>query len=111
MTELEAAAARFRTNNYGGLPTINERSLLPGRDAFDLANAYLAEHPADDGEQVTADWIKANVDSHFGGETEQGDLFIETADSFITLPESATRGHVRRLCAALGITLREEPTT
>lgn len=48
--ELRAAATRYRTNSY----TEDEAAVDQGyKDMRDLADAYLAEHPADDGEPVT----------------------------------------------------------
>lgn len=79
-----------------------------------LAKAYLAEHPADDDEPVTAEWLEsigANSDDglFFTGHdavdfelTEfEGTWHVDVGWRTICLVE--TRGDVRRLLAALGI--------
>lgn len=85
-------------------------------------NAYLAEHPADDEEPVTEDWLRAvgskpipGVSFHafdLGlfvqvGVRPDGSLCIH-ADRFTATLKMAicTRGDVRRLCAALGVPLK-----
>lgn len=98
-------------------------------DLFVLKDAYLAEHPADDDEPVTEEWLR----SVFGGKptgvigwnfsvyfyaTQSPELIYEygqEADYFYqygnaSLPECKTRGDVRRLCMDLGIQLNE-PTS
>ena len=83
--------------------------------------------PADDGEAVTAEWLKAVGFSHDGQNWsigvqigydchEQGicspnaigwDVFNTSQKETVGIGGLPTRGHVRRLCAALGITLQE----
>ena len=106
-------------------------------DGHTVANAYLAEHPTDDEEPVTESWLEScggNV-CH-GCEDEPGSVefgksrtlslvlsqyddmefwrvFLEHPSSKAfamhdQLPDVNTRGNVRRLCAALGITLKGE---
>ncbi len=80
-----------------------------------LADAWLAEHPADEHEPVTADWLRSVGGPDFEYRTTFGVvltlLVVKTerdgwhaATIPVPLP---TRGHVRRLCAALGIHLTE----
>jgi hypothetical protein len=102
-----------------------------------LANAYLAEHPADDDEPITADWLRSvgakEVDlswrndqfsthlpayvfgnGRFGvwGHEAAWSMYLLNADGFDGQEEHVTavrtRGQLRRLCAALGITLTQE---
>ncbi len=96
-------------------------------DAFALAKAYLAEHPADDGEAVTEDWLRSlatktlmcgkEIDYHrfkFENGFSRLNIYpdcsvsIERNDDEIPLPlQLNTRGDVRLLCRALGIPLKE----
>ena len=87
-------------------------------DALIVADAVLAEHPADDGEPVTEAWLRAAgfTVNPLRDRLEVGPaqwwhfancvLGIDHHTGFWTLP---TRGHVRRLCAALGIPITETP--
>jgi hypothetical protein len=107
------------------------------RDKEILALAYLAEHPADDDEPITADWLRSvgakEVDlswrndqfsthlpayvfgnGRFGvwGHEAAWSMYLLNADGFDGQEEHVTavrtRGQLRRLCAALGITLTQE---
>lgn len=104
------------------------------REAEEVARAYLAEHPADDAEPVTPEWLQAEG---FSVVHTHADIEIDTAKGwtlflrirFFSMEASicqhrmsasesdglalagtklATRGHVRRLAAALGIALHGE---
>lgn len=86
-------------------------------DCGKLARAYLAEHPADDGEPVTVEWLaecgfERNA-RYFTLPNYSGNLFdvVLWADGFNVRWDGhtncKTRGEVRRLCAALGIQLAE----
>lgn len=95
-----------------------------------LADAYLATVRPDDGEPVDEGWLRSvgfDYCSHWGaldiGDWHKstaigwdagkwslracGHGFGANADYNYNLPPQPTRGHVRRLCAALGITLTE----
>ena len=112
-------------------------------EALNLASAYLARpegRRADDGEQVTEEWLRANrflpdgegATGRFARrvwaaheETDYGhhpamhvlcslvdkSCWLEAYSSggqslcLVEMPYTATRGHVRRLCEALGIPL------
>ncbi len=104
-------------------------------DRNTLVLAWLREHQADDGEAVTAEWLKAvgfvvmtpyrdgddTVLVSPEGVTGHNLFWSENSDGWDnhtwhygtdylhsqTMPDQPTRGHVRRLCAALGITLQE----
>lgn len=93
-------------------------------DALELANAYLAEHPADEDEPVTEEWLRAigfNDDKEFPGYvillTECGYIECIGFDGGVEWmlfgnelnPGPQTRGQVRLLCRALGIELKEHP--
>lgn len=112
--ELKAIASRVRPHAAGNLGNAD----IADRNA--LAAAYLAEHPADDAEPITANWLAAV------GFTSPG-AFTHTIDGGITMewfsggdlgqweciigdhvcPDFGTRGQLRRLCAALGVPLSE----
>lgn len=55
--ELRAASIRRRTNDWLGNRMYNSWS-DEDADARLLADAYLSEHPADDGEELSDDWLK-----------------------------------------------------
>lgn len=91
-------------------------------DGIVLASAYLAEHPADDGEAWTTGWLEDVGFEHgaycggcFQIRTEFGQwLRVLTINSMWRLsrnrlPDMATRRDVRDLCRALGIPLKETP--
>ena len=85
-----------------------------------LAKAYLADHPADDDEPVTEEWLcsvgaKKDDVSVFFPSPIQGVPAIEFSkeQAWLTNEDYAgveiklkTRGDVRRLCAALGIEMK-----
>ena len=96
-------------------------------DALIVADAVLAEHPADDGDPVTGEWLEVvipgfslNAGGQMGGcvydsyrvtaVRKDGGWGIVASvaegEAGVLCP---TRGHVRRLCAALGIPLTETP--
>ena len=89
---------------------------------YTLAAAYMADHPADDAEPVTEEWLKAvlgekmTYDMGFDFRVRfyvysQPEIEYETGrgyehcESSVDLPEAKTRGDVRRICAALGVPL------
>lgn len=97
-----------------------------------VVRAYLAEHPADDDMPVTTDWVMSLgftnwegsdsefewADHWFGlarrnyGDGPEWLAYYLTADGFdgseSYLSHVPTRGHVRRLCAALNRPLKEK---
>ncbi len=102
----------------------------PGRqnatwDMALLAAAWLREHPADEDEPVTDEWLESvgftNDIDGCGRVWESGEglvslyvmiglnCLVECAskDEAVFVPETETRGDVRRLCSALGINLKE----
>lgn len=130
MDDLRAAAGRLRRYYAGDRGVYDEA----GRFTGDVL-ALLAGHPADDAEPVTEDWLRAvglpaspgygvpltpDVSLwtcqtgwgayYHGGE---GDGFRAAtpggADGPALLVRTPTRGHVRRLCAALGLPLKDAP--
>jgi hypothetical protein len=86
-------------------------------DLCTITDAYLAEHPADDDEPVTEEWL----DEMFGTYLRQfwewsviyGVRIAKDPDGFKLLTgyqvarTGLARGDVRRLCSALGIPLSE----
>jgi len=103
--ELRAAAERFIE--------WDRRGVIQSADGAAVCRAYLAEHPADDGEPVTAEWMKAcgwegSYVGVFGIQGLAG--FWDNGELHLSKPYSlpaATRGQLRRLCAALGVPLKE----
>lgn len=105
---------------------------MQASDGKNLARAYLAEHPADDDEPVTADWLRS-VGFKQDADTEytSDDLILAPEDDQVALhwmqegiepdeirtiwivaenegiyTSASTRGALRRLAAALGVTLK-----
>lgn len=82
-------------------------------DIWIAAQIALREHPADDDEKVTAEWLDV-LGFEYGN---LSGLYIrnprwsrhETPTNVFTkvVPHPETRGDVRRLCRALGIELKE----
>ena len=81
-----------------------------------VGRAYLAEHPADDGEPVTPEWLAATGFSPAWGDKyrhQRGHMDVVWREGVMSLAHRTdewselpvrTRGHVRRLLMALGIT-------
>jgi hypothetical protein len=95
------------------------------RGIREIVRQWKAEHPADDGEPVTEDWLRASGFApawghpfQLGGYDAESDIDVRCTpaelvvahrtDEFL-VAEQPTRGHVRRLCAALGIELTPPP--
>jgi hypothetical protein len=79
-----------------------------------VATAYLAEHPADDAEDVTGDWLKSLgivracfEDKCYGYHHKKRchTLNLRTDRGSVSNIDVFTRGDVRRLLTALGIPL------
>ena len=123
MSELRAAAERLRgkgrASGYFG-------SHLHCLDYKALATHYLAEHPADDAEPVTEDWLLSVGFTR--NKIDQVILILESKDlgramTYITISPcelciesddggsiwlgERTRGDVRTLCRALGVEKKE----
>lgn len=110
----DAETPEARLAVYGtraGDPLATHRALRA--DEAVILNAYLAEHPEDSDQPVTVEWLRS-VGFEAGilgplhieyvqlpGGLTRTDWFYERA----MLPAMVTRGHVRRLLAALGIPL------
>ena len=113
--DIRAAAERCK-DLFGTFVDFDNMPIECIKDLFVLAQAYIAEHPADDDEPVTDEWL----DSVFGTDdslcTEWHDEWgekITWLDKFglVSIPMPKTRGDVRRLCRALGIELNESVLT
>ena len=128
MDDVREAAERLRRIQRGDrVLEVYENRYMPIEEQYrvDLETVYDAEHPADDGEPVTKDWLGSvgfalSFDKPF---TSLGDGFylvvtafgraaIEKRDSLsrlreVRLRDCKTRGDVRRLCKALGVELSE----
>lgn len=157
-SDVRAAAERLARYIAGRAEVLELLGKMPPglrlsiEDTAAVANAYLADHPSDDDEPVTAGWLEQvgfrleqfrdthrwkqvlHVQPHeFGVKptthwltvhppSEGGDGTVwwpinfwqqneddESPDGVALLSwiDHTTRGHVRRLCAALGVTLTE----
>jgi hypothetical protein len=120
MTDIQSAAERLRRH----MADPNHRDTYHGKESTlvgdwaTLARAYLAEHPADDGEAITEDWLRAvgfkSMPSEVGlwlDKTVGVDLRSDTPGCVVcnARPRIATRGDLRRLAEALGIPLEPSP--
>ena len=118
MSDVNAATERWRLDNKAEEHKEYARSPYKGNfdlrleDAYLLADAYLALHPADDGEAIDEAWLEAN-----GFEPalpakwlfKKGRLLWSSYDGLSLtndldgdLPWIKTRGQLRRLLAAIG---------
>lgn len=99
-----------------------ERCWWALQEPYELAVAYLEEHPADDDEPITADWLCKNGWKVICNGTRASiewitdhpiQLWKQDANRWhvtmgvVEFHVINTRGDVRRLCAALGIELKE----
>lgn len=106
---------------------MHEQPALRSSDMALLVRAYLDEHQADDGEPVSEEWLRAvGFAEHwypsmlgperttdfrvvFGVDWKNGSVCLHAGHTTFATPIKApTRGHVRRLCKALGVPLRAE---
>ncbi len=117
--ETRAAAERLRDHRTTQWP-------LRTQDMNTIIEAYLAEHPADDAEPITGEWLRTTSAYTFVelpdndgtnvlfeiepfGPDEYRPQLSEGSD-MIVLRRLKTRGDLRRLCAALGVPLTEDVT-
>jgi hypothetical protein len=128
--ELRVAAARYANPNpataYPWPCDMHEQPAQRSADASMLARAYIAEHPADDETPVDEAWLRAAgfVRGKFPDDLVAGPILCGIVRNPISkddgkaywavrtypIPDAAapkTRSDVRRLAAALGITLTE----
>lgn len=114
----------WRADDGGGWIDVDQYA----DDKRALADAYLAEHRPDDGERVTAEWlINSGWSQNLASDEFKNGLLVVLYRHWdvngkeewsaevgvcgsIWPGEIITRGHVRRLCAALGIKVNGEPT-
>lgn len=129
--ELREAAERLRRmrqeseSHDGGYPANAEGRRQSLYDHAALAEAYLAEHRADDAEPITEDWLRS-----VGFDTADNPAWVWIGDNFkiarhrvggrwqicylddngpsTDIPGPNTRHDLRQLCRALGIELRED---
>ncbi len=123
--KLREAAERWKANVYRDFDSLNA-SRQQCYDSATLADAYLVEHPADDGEKVTEEWLLASgftPHPEFRGHSiynktqsievwiADGGICVEGEYISRKFGGDYTRGDMRRLCSALGIELKSpEPT-
>lgn len=104
---------------YPGPCEMHEQPAQRSADMALVVAAYLAAHPADDGEPVTVEWLDAVgfVGGKFYRDRVRGPLLRGVSDAgdeywsirSYPIPNDAkpkTRGEVRRLLKALGVPLR-----
>ncbi len=123
--ELRAAAIRRRTNDWLGNRMYND-FVDEDADARLLADAYLAEHHADDAEPITLEWLRSVgfQDGHtkrrslvagviyvcppYGPAPWWCGIKSSNQDVYAQITKFATRGQIRRLATALSIPLTED---
>lgn len=90
-----------------------------------VAELYLAEHPEDDDDTVTEEWLRSVMsDAQKSLELSCNGLtfgvswyvhkwlcYVRQDDEHVELGEVKTRSDVRDLCRALGVSLDENQTT
>ena len=109
--KLKAAAERLRVLFESGCEVRSVYGEDYEHDYSDditrIAIQYLAEHPADDDEPIGEWWYATLSDSFKLLEVKwsPAELWIEFAGWALTVKSNPTKGDVRRLCAALGVTL------
>lgn len=101
-------------HNTGGFSAHDESECFEA--VYTLAHAYAAEHPPDDDEPITEEWMRAAgaVEIKSVGHVAliiSTQLYLHYRDGKAGIKGQFvlchTRGDVRRLCAALGSPLRE----
>ncbi len=125
MSEINAAnaAERLRQNESGDACYPFDGGVMEMEDTRTLAEAYLAEHPADDELEITDDWLRSvgfvDIDEHGSGMllqvTDEGPevsigyrgQWLVGGDELSEAAQPKTRGQLRLLSKALGITLNE----
>lgn len=111
MSDDVRAAAERAVRWYESMRRYGGRWDALADDIVQSARAVLAEHPADDGEPVTDEWLESIGHPTPPEPPQRGGhrwmvLVVDGKGSSYRLPNAATRGDVRRLCRALGVTLR-----
>jgi len=123
MDELRVAAKRLAEGEFSENYPAFMATTFGLADGFLLARAYLAEHPEDDGEPVTEEWLRSSVGwipvEGSGYIGRDGIIFCKGSESVYSawlqisqyyydmrrIVRVETRGDVRRLCKALGVSL------
>jgi hypothetical protein len=128
--ELRQAADRlvmdYESAGGSGNPYRHEKAANRYEDGWNVALAWLEDHPADDGEPVTEEWLVSSglYDNWYPtvwgtpmhAPSPLGIAFSDTGRVMIRLGTTISylgdvrvidRGHARRLCAALGVPLKE----
>ena len=129
MDELRAAAervAKYIRKKEPDMLSVGKPMQAFMADVRKVAAAYLAEHPADDAEPVTEDWLLSIGFTR--NKIDQVILILESKDlgramTYITISPcelciesddggsiwlgERTRGDVRTLCRALGVEMKE----
>ena len=105
-----------------------DHGAMSAEAAIEAAEKYLAEHPADDDEPVTVEWLESvgfrktsSTDEALGGPSHHinyvtkwvafgpgiSEWYVTEYGNSVFLPTPKTRRDVRRLCKALGIELKQ----
>ena len=113
MQEITLAAERLRQYNAGEPNEPGKYTAISFDEALTLANAYLAEHHADDGELISDSWMDATFGRRHGGNTfwkiAANMILFRHADGFTlnrhdphaSISNITTRGQLRRLIEVL----------
>lgn len=116
--ELKRVIERYRERNSNQSEYQDSIVYSEDVDAGILAEAYLAEHPADDDEPLSQEWLSSVSRGVFGKVAFVSYELLDDASVWRMLGDDRgwylftsvkTRGDVRRLCRALGIELKGKP--
>ena len=119
---LKRSLEYVRRDLYGNEPT----SLL-ARELASVCKLYLAEHPDDDGEPLTAEWMTAVggqvledgnwyfgdgnrhgcVILHWHDNIDIGDVYRLSFGRYAPNVRVSNRGQLRRLCVALNVPMHD----
>ena len=113
--ELRAAATELMLTVASRIPDNQKIRIKEGR-IYEVCRQWLAEHPEDDEEPVTKEWLRSiGFVNSISSVLVVGDMlsvsmpgryWVFSCCGMPTRMKYETRGDVRRLCAALGIELK-----
>jgi hypothetical protein len=111
----KASAERLRRYVSGEISVYDMTKGDYRADCIAIRDAYFAEHPADDDEPVTEDWLTQTLHRSFDSSFAIGGLSLyQSLGDWILVDvhgreyaEMKTRRQVRLLCLALGLELKK----
>jgi hypothetical protein len=114
-SNIKASVERLRRYVSGEISVYDMTKGVYRADCIAIRDAYLAEHPADDDEPVTEDWLTQSLHRSFDLSFAIGGLSLyQSLGDWILVDvqgreyaEMKTRGQVRLLCRAMNVELKE----